>query len=140
MYTYVLLQNPCSMGEVSQDFIDNIPGKESERKSPRGELSWIFTTITDTIAWNTLPLPTFQKLFRQDLLVASLFRFLFFLFPYINIIFPYADFLIIFGFVTTSVFVFLVLLLFLCCVCDEFHFFLFFLSISYSHFLLVNSL
>lgn len=39
-----------------------------------GELNWIFTAITDTIAWNTLPRETFQKLFRQDLLVASLFR------------------------------------------------------------------
>ena len=39
-----------------------------------GELNWIFTAITDTIAWNTLPRDTFQKLFRQDLLVASLFR------------------------------------------------------------------
>lgn len=59
-----------------------------------GELNWIFTAITDTIAWNTLPRHLFQKLFRcqlrpilvvdlqtvllsalrQDLLVASLFR------------------------------------------------------------------
>lgn len=39
-----------------------------------GELNWIFTAITDTIAWNTLPKDLFQKLFRQDLLVASLFR------------------------------------------------------------------
>jgi regulatory associated protein of mTOR len=40
----------------------------------QGELNWIFTAITDTIAWNTLPRDLFQKLFRQDLLVASLFR------------------------------------------------------------------
>ncbi len=39
-----------------------------------GELNWIFTAITDTIAWNSLPRDIFQKLFRQDLLVASLFR------------------------------------------------------------------
>ena len=39
-----------------------------------GELNWIFSAITDTIAWNTLPRTLFQKLFRQDLLVASLFR------------------------------------------------------------------
>ena len=31
---------------------------------------WIFTAITDTIAWNTLLRATFPKLFRQDLLVA----------------------------------------------------------------------
>ena len=30
--------------------------------------------ISDTIAWNTLPSALFQRLFRQDLLVASLFR------------------------------------------------------------------
>lgn len=40
----------------------------------RSELNWIFTAITDTIAWNVLPSPLFQRLFRQDLLVASLFR------------------------------------------------------------------
>ena len=34
----------------------------------------MFTAITDAIAWTTLPLPLFQSLFRQDLLVASLFR------------------------------------------------------------------
>ena len=34
----------------------------------------MFTAITDTIAWNVLPRALFQKLFRQDLLVASLFR------------------------------------------------------------------
>ena len=37
-------------------------------------LNWIFTAVTDTIAWNALPRPLFQRLFRQDLLVASLFR------------------------------------------------------------------
>ena len=40
----------------------------------KGELNWIFTAVTDTIAWNSLPRDIFQKLFRQDLLVASLFR------------------------------------------------------------------
>ena len=39
-----------------------------------GLLYRIFTAITDAIAWTTLPLPLFQSLFRQDLLVASLFR------------------------------------------------------------------
>jgi regulator-associated protein of mTOR len=62
------------MGEINLELSENIPGKESERKSPRGELYWIFTAITDTIAWSILPQDIFQKLFRQDLLVASLFR------------------------------------------------------------------
>lgn len=51
-----------------------IPGKAQERRTPMGELNWIFTAITDTIAWNILPRPLFKKLFRQDLMVAALFR------------------------------------------------------------------
>lgn len=51
-----------------------IPGQLNDRRTMLGELNWIFTAITDTIAWNTLPRDLFQKLFRQDLLVASLFR------------------------------------------------------------------
>lgn len=59
---------------ITKDIIDRIPGKQTDRKTPLGELNWIFTAITDTIAWNALPRSLFQKLFRQDLLVASLFR------------------------------------------------------------------
>lgn len=76
---------------VKAELVDKIPGRLNDRRTPLGELNWIFTAITDTIAWNTLPkrkctvnyvagpdLTTssalFQKLFRQDLLVASLFR------------------------------------------------------------------
>ena len=51
-----------------------IPGKVSERRTPLGELNWIFTAITDTIAWNCLERGVFKKLFRQDLMVAALFR------------------------------------------------------------------
>ena len=54
------------------DFI--LSGQFGDRRTMLGELNWIFTAITDTIAWNTLPRTLFQKLFRQDLLVASLFR------------------------------------------------------------------
>jgi len=71
---WFILQNPYSMLDVNPDLAGNIPGKDSDRKTPRGELNWIFTAITDTIAWTTLPSKTFQKMFRQDLLVASLFR------------------------------------------------------------------
>ena len=59
---------------ITKELIDRIPGKQTDRKTPLGELNWIFTAITDTIAWNVLPRALFQKLFRQDLLVASLFR------------------------------------------------------------------
>eukprot|EP01117_Protostelium_nocturnum_P006486 TRINITY_DN2337_c0_g1_i2.p1 TRINITY_DN2337_c0_g1~~TRINITY_DN2337_c0_g1_i2.p1 ORF type:complete len:1347 (+),score=433.49 TRINITY_DN2337_c0_g1_i2:163-4203(+) len=59
---------------ITFEMIDKIPGRLVDRKTPLGELNWIFTAITDTIAWNTLRREVFQKLFRQDLLVASLFR------------------------------------------------------------------
>lgn len=51
-----------------------IPGKLTDRRTPLGELNWIFTAITDTIAWTSLPRPLFKRLFRQDLMVAALFR------------------------------------------------------------------
>lgn len=50
---------------ISKDLIDRIPGRQTDRKTPLGELNWIFTAITDTIAWNMLPRPLFQKLFRS---------------------------------------------------------------------------
>lgn len=51
-----------------------VPGKLTDRRTPLGELNWIFTAITDTIAWTLLPRPVFKRLFRQDLMVAALFR------------------------------------------------------------------
>ncbi|CAM8961889.1 unnamed protein product [Rhodiola kirilowii] len=59
---------------IDDDDIDSIPGLQNDRKTLLGELNWIFTAVTDTIAWNVLPRDLFQRLFRQDLLVASLFR------------------------------------------------------------------
>ncbi|KAI9708918.1 MAG: hypothetical protein M1820_003612 [Bogoriella megaspora] len=70
---FFILQNPLPTNITLSD-AQNIPGKTSERRTPIGELNWIFTAITDTIAWNTLPKPLFRKLFRQDLMVAALFR------------------------------------------------------------------
>lgn len=65
-------ENPLSTkGLNPQTIADAIPGTLADRKTPLGELNWIFTAITDTIAWNVLPSPLFQRLFRQDLLVAS---------------------------------------------------------------------
>nr|PNR35773.1 hypothetical protein PHYPA_021623 [Physcomitrium patens] len=65
---------PRSLLRLDPELIDQIPGRQNDRKTPLGELNWIFTAITDTIAWNVLPRELFQRLFRQDLLVASLFR------------------------------------------------------------------
>jgi regulator-associated protein of mTOR len=69
---YFILQNPLATKISVDDF--RVPGRLQDRRSPLGELNWIFTAITDTIAWNTLPRPLFKKLFRQDLMVAALFR------------------------------------------------------------------
>ncbi|KAF5750757.1 regulatory-associated protein of TOR 1 isoform X1 [Tripterygium wilfordii] len=59
---------------LDYSLIDKIPGRQTDRKTLLGELNWIFTAVTDTIAWNVLLHDLFQRLFRQDLLVASLFR------------------------------------------------------------------
>ena len=66
------LENPLASGMAWPDF--KISGKLQDRKSALGELNWIFTAITDTIAWQSLPQDLFKKLFRQDLMVAALFR------------------------------------------------------------------
>ncbi|KAF3915731.1 hypothetical protein AA313_de0206634 [Arthrobotrys entomopaga] len=70
---FYVLQNPLP-SPVTLEMALKIPGRLQERRTPLGELNWIFTAITDTIAWNTLPRPLFKKLFRQDLMVAALFR------------------------------------------------------------------
>ena len=67
------LQSQLGLNLTLRD-LDKVPGKLQERRSPLGELNWIFTAITDTIAWNCLPRGIFKKLFRQDLMVAALFR------------------------------------------------------------------
>ena len=71
---YTMRENFGLVPSLQTEFIDKIPGKVNDRRTMLGELNWVFTAITDTIAWNTLPRELFQKLFRQDLLVASLFR------------------------------------------------------------------
>ena len=70
---FFVLQNQLPSDLTIKDVM-KVPGKLQERRSPLGELNWIFTAVTDTIAWNTLPRDIFRKLFRQDLMVAALFR------------------------------------------------------------------
>ncbi|KAL2912002.1 Target of rapamycin complex 1 subunit kog1, partial [Polyrhizophydium stewartii] len=70
---WFVLQNDLG-AKITPAMISKIPGKLGDRRTPLGELNWIFTAITDTIAWNVLEAPVFQKLFRQDLMVAALFR------------------------------------------------------------------
>jgi regulator-associated protein of mTOR len=54
--------------------VDLLPGTLSDRNSPVGELDWILTAITDSIAWSVLPLDMFRRLYRQDAMLGSLFR------------------------------------------------------------------
>nr|ALE20568.1 Raptor [Leptinotarsa decemlineata] len=71
---FILQPSSKLMPKVGLELLDKIPGQITDRRTLLGELNWIFTAITDTIAWNTLPRDLFQRLFRQDLVVASLFR------------------------------------------------------------------
>ncbi|RXW18505.1 hypothetical protein EST38_g7341 [Candolleomyces aberdarensis] len=59
---------------VTTSMVVQLPGDLKDRRTPLGELNWIFTAITDTIAWTTFSREMFTKLYRSDLLIASLFR------------------------------------------------------------------
>ncbi len=46
-------QNYHHIGDDGPDIaVDSIPGQANDRKTPLGELNWIFTSVTDSIAWN----------------------------------------------------------------------------------------
>ncbi|RCI17456.1 hypothetical protein L249_2932, partial [Ophiocordyceps polyrhachis-furcata BCC 54312] len=70
---FFVLQNPLKTN-LTPERAKQLPGRLQERRTPLGELNWIFTAITDSIAWTTLPRDLFRKFFRQDLMVAALFR------------------------------------------------------------------
>lgn len=59
---------------ITADMVMQLPGDLKDRRTPLGELNWIFTGITDTIAWTSFSRELFTRLYRSDLLVASLFR------------------------------------------------------------------
>lgn len=59
---------------ITADMVMQLPGDLKDRRTPLGELNWIFTAITDTIAWTTFSRDVFTRLYRCDLLIASLFR------------------------------------------------------------------
>lgn len=71
---WFLMEHRDRHPDITTEMLDKIPGHMQDRRTMLGELNWILTAITDTIAWNTLPRELFQKLFRQDLLLACLFR------------------------------------------------------------------
>ncbi|KAF6748431.1 hypothetical protein DFP72DRAFT_576071 [Ephemerocybe angulata] len=60
--------------KTTPHMIVQLPGDLKDRRTPLGELNWVFTAITDTIAWTTFSPEIFTKLYRSDLLIASLFR------------------------------------------------------------------
>ena len=70
---FFVLHNPLP-SNVTVDMVMKLPGRLQDRRTPLGELNWIFTAITDTIGWSVLPRALFKRLFRQDLMVAALFR------------------------------------------------------------------
>ncbi|XP_053690228.1 regulatory-associated protein of mTOR-like [Sabethes cyaneus] len=49
-------------------------GNLKDKKSLLGQLNWISSIVTDTIAYNALSKEVFEKLFREDLLVGTLWR------------------------------------------------------------------
>jgi regulator-associated protein of mTOR len=57
---------------MDHSLIDQIPGRQNDRKTLLGELNWIFTAITDTIAWNVLPHGTTPR--RYIIFVKKEFR------------------------------------------------------------------
>lgn len=79
---FFVLQDPLRINadpkdarsKITVDLVMKIPGDLKDRRTPLGELNWIFTAVTDTIAWLVFPRDIFKRLFRQDLLVAALFR------------------------------------------------------------------
>ncbi|KAG8997859.1 hypothetical protein FRB94_002908 [Tulasnella sp. JGI-2019a] len=70
---FYVLQNQSRLN-VTIDEAMKIPGDLKNRKTPLGELHWIFTAVTDTIAWTALPRDLFKLLFRQDWMLAAMFR------------------------------------------------------------------
>ncbi|KAI9272712.1 raptor N-terminal caspase like domain-containing protein [Phascolomyces articulosus] len=73
---WVVMRNPLLTTNITMDMVSRLPGRAAERRTPLGELNWIFTAVTDTIAWCVLQdqPELFKRLFRQDLMVASMFR------------------------------------------------------------------
>ena len=67
------LQNPL-LFLFGPEQARKLPGKHSDRTTPKGYLQWVFQAVTDAIAWSILPLPVFRKLFRRDIFLAGLFR------------------------------------------------------------------
>lgn len=70
---FYVLQNQHRLSVSIEDAM-KIPGDLKDRRTPLGELNWIFTAITDTIAWTAFPKDLFKRFFRQDWTLAALSR------------------------------------------------------------------
>lgn len=66
-YLWLLSSRFCKRSLLHESLdcslIDKIPGRQTDRKTLLGELNWIFTAVTDTIAWNVLPHGSFYMHF-----------------------------------------------------------------------------
>ena len=73
---WFILQNAVTMEPlgIEPGMATLVPGKVSDRRSMLGELNWVFTAVTDSIAWSVLSREQFQALFRHDPLIASMLR------------------------------------------------------------------
>lgn len=56
---YSLLQ------KIPRWVIEKLPGTSKDRKTIFGELYWIFTAVTDAIAWSSFDRNIFKRLFRK---------------------------------------------------------------------------
>eukprot|EP00929_Paragymnodinium_shiwhaense_P088815 TRINITY_DN49122_c0_g1_i1.p1 TRINITY_DN49122_c0_g1~~TRINITY_DN49122_c0_g1_i1.p1 ORF type:complete len:1723 (-),score=237.71 TRINITY_DN49122_c0_g1_i1:93-5261(-) len=56
------------------DVIQLVEGRHSDRESPFGEITAIFTAIADAVAFSCLPATTFWRLFREDGALAEICR------------------------------------------------------------------
>lgn len=50
-----MLLNDLPEGQTYEELLDDIPGSIDDRTSPLGELTWMFTAITDTIGMRSSP-------------------------------------------------------------------------------------
>lgn len=51
-----------------------VTGSAKNRNTPLGELTSIYTAVTDAIAWSSFEPPIFRRIFREDPALAELFR------------------------------------------------------------------
>ncbi|KAH8612490.1 Raptor N terminal CASPase like domain [Trypanosoma vivax] len=70
---WFLVEN-SQMIDVHPLLLSLIPGALEDKKTPLGQLQWAFMSITECIAWSTLPHSLFAHIFREDVVVAPLFR------------------------------------------------------------------